>query len=67
MHEGMTWGAVAWKRTTAIGLDEQTLQSTGEFLGPAAHGLPAASNDEIQNEASGVGADSMSRAGTNQQ
>ncbi len=64
MHEGMTWGAVAWKRTTAIGLDEQTLRSTGEILGPAADGLPAGWNDEIKNEASGFGAECTSRAGT---
>jgi hypothetical protein len=27
IHEGMTWGAVAKKRTTATGLDEQTLSN----------------------------------------
>jgi hypothetical protein len=64
MHEGMTWGAVAGKRTTAIGLDEQTLPSTGEFLGPATDGLPTGCHDEFQNEVSGFGAERTSRTGT---
>ena len=42
-------------------------RSTGEFLGPAADGLPAGWNDEIKNEASGFGAERTSRAGTTKQ
>ena len=69
MHEGMTWGAVALKRTTAIGLDEQTLsnQSTSSLDLPQRVYQQRTMTTEIQNEATGFGAECLSRTGTNQQ
>ena len=58
MHEGMTWGAVARKRTTAIGLDEKTLSDQPRVCLFTAERIPTTSdNDDPQNEAAGFGAE----------
>ena len=60
VHEGMTWGAVAKKRTTATGLDEQTLSNQPASL----FDLPRwAYATDRKKEAFGFGAERTSLTG----
>ena len=46
IHEGMTWGAVAMKRTTATGPDPQTMSDRSTSCSPVLKCLPPARHDK---------------------
>ena len=69
MHEGMTWGAVAMTRTTAIGLEELTLSNrptSSLDLPPKGYQQHSMTTTQ-KNEAPGFGAEFTSRVRANQE
>src|SRR5215472_3809817 len=69
IHEGMTWGAVAMKRTTATGPDQQTMSDRSTSCSPVLKRLTPAHHDEDTQKRSraGFGAECTSRARANEQ
>ena len=68
MHGGMSWGAVARKRTTATGLAEKTISDQREKSSALSEtGYRRVPDADVQNEAQGFGEGRAFLAGTTKQ